>query len=428
MESNNFEQEVRKRMGEFKLAPQEEVWARIEKEIASKKGTHKGILLILLLALISAGGFWWMTYKKPTSKSPSTFENLLNKQNRHEASEINSAAKNPETKNNNVLKSPKPSANISSAQTGTASIKLIKIFSGRSNSSASPKSLKTIKAKSKNHSSEDSSGNFVSANESQNSAFNDIHVSPNIIEHPLNSDLLMSKTFQSQTLNIPPKLSPDLKKPINKKHFWKFGFTFSGGSSWIESMESPALPAYNPQTSGFNAGSYYYMPGYVAYRPGPSSFQSSLSFTAGVFAGRNLSSKTNISVGLSYLQFSIQSNVRNNFEFAEVPVLFHFQVKRNVRFPITLDAGFSAAQMVGSNAQQYNYLYGRWYHDNDLFNKFQANFQAGFSLSVFNRHEREIRFGPGFYYGLIPLANHGIFDGKHLHVLNIHVELLLGEK
>ena len=84
--------------------------------------------------------------------------------------------------------------------------------------------------------------------------------------------------------------------------------------------------------------------------------------------------------------------------------------------------------MAAANAQQYNYLSNSWYHDNDLFKKFQANIHAGFSLAVFNRNGKEIRLGPGFYYGLIPMADQGIFEGKHLHVLNIHVETLLGKK
>jgi len=420
MESNNFEKEVGKMMGEFKLAPEEEVWARIEKEIASKKGTRKIILLFFLLALISTGGFWWMYYPS-ISRSPSTFEDLVKKENSNKTNAITlgDAAKNLQTKNSRLSKSSRPGAHISSVQ--TVSINSTKTFSGKSHAFASAKSVKTI------HFSQTSSGSVVSADQWQREASNNIYVLRKMINQPFVSDLTISKRFQIRTLNTPPKFSPILKKPANKKHGWKLGITFSGGGSWIESMEPRALPAYNVQSSGFNAGSYY-IPGYIYYPSRPSSFQTSFSFTAGVFAERNLSSKTNISVGLSYLQFSIQNNVHNNFEFAEVPFLFHFHVNRNVRFPLTLDAGLSAAQIVGSNAKQYDYLYGRWYHDNDLFNKFQANVQAGFSLPIFNRHQREIRFGPGFYYGLIPLANHGIYDGKHLHVLNIHAQMLFGKK
>lgn len=427
MESNNFEKEVGRRMNEFKLAPEEDVWARIEKEIASKKGTRKIILLFFLLAFISAGGFWW-TYYQSISKSPSTFENLVKKKNSNKRNGIilDNSVKNFQTKNSGLSKSSKRSAHISSVQ--PVSINSTKTISGKSDPVTSAKSVKTITSKSIKSISETSYEAVESLNEWQREVSNNICVPCKIINKPFVPDLTISKRFQSQTLNAPPKVSPALTKQTNKKHAWRSGITFSAGASWIESMEPGALPAYYVQTSGFNTGSYYYMPGYVYYASRPSSFQSSFCFTAGVFAERNLSPKTNISVGLSYLQSSLQNNVRNNFEFAEVPVLFHFHVNRNVRFPLTLDAGLTAAQMVGSNARQYNYLYGRWYHDNDLFNKFQTNVGAGFSLAVSKRHEREIRFGPRFYYGLIPLANHGIYDGKHLHGLNIHAQMLFGKK
>ena len=432
MESSNFEKEVSQKLEEFKIPPEEEVWSRIEKEIAPKGGTRKGVLLFLLLLLISAGGAWWLTHENSASKFPSTFENVVKRENRDEAKGMTSlkVEKNKKTTDANVSQSPKHEANASSSKVETAATNSIKRIPKKSNQFISAKPARSFASKPTDQFSTKQVENIALTDESRNEDLNEIPIPGKIINVPLTGDLTTSKPLQFQTLNPYQPFALNLKKQSIKKGEWTIGFTLSGGSSWIEGKEAHGLYANNVQTGSFNTAYVYYpLRSSYAYHPSrPTSFHASFSFTAGVFAERNLTSKTNVSLGLSYSHLSLQNNVSNNFEFVQLPVLFHFRVNRNDHLPLTFDAGVTASQLMAANAQQYNYFSDRWYHDNDLFNKFQANIYTGFSFTVFNKEGKQILVGPGFSYGFTQLSNSGIYESKHLQVLNLHAEILFGKK
>ncbi len=431
MESNNFEKDVSRKLGEFKIPPEEEVWSRIEKEIAPKRGMRKGVLLFLLLLVIFAGVGWWLTYQNSGSKSPSTFQNVVNREKKNETKRITSpqGEKNKKIIDVDISKSTKQAAGGSSANTGTAPANSTNGISKRSNQFASAKPVRSIASKPTKQFSGKPAEVVAVANE-RNKDLNEIPVPGQLVTVPWYENLSTSKALHFQTLNTSPPVALSLEKQSVKKHKWTIGFTLSGGSAWIKGKEAQALYANNVLTSSFNTAYVYYplRSSYVYYPSRPTSFRTSFSFTAGVFAERNLTANTSVSLGLSYSHLSLQNNVSNSFEFVQLPVLFHFRVNRNDHLPLTFDAGVTVSQLAASNAQQYNYFSDRWYHDNDLFNQFQANMHTGFSFTVFNKKGRQIRVGPAFSYGVIPMANQGLYEGQHLGVLNLHAEMLFGKK
>jgi hypothetical protein len=431
MESNNFEKEVSRKLGEFKIPPEEEVWSRIEKEIAPKRRTGKGVLLFLLLLIISAGVGWWLTHQNSGSKSSSTYQNVVKRENENETKEITSpqGEENMKTTDADVSQSAKPEAGASSSGVEIAASNPTKGISQKSNpfTSANPVSP-FVSTPAKQFSTKPTEVVAV-ANEPKED-FIEIPVPGQLVTIPWFENLSTSKPLHFQTLNTSAPVVLTLKKQSGKKRKWTIGFTLSAGSAWVEGKQPHALYANNVPGSSFNT-SYVYYPlrsSYVYYPSRPTSFRTSFSFTAGVFAERNLTGKTSVSVGLSYSHLSLQNNVTNHFEFVQLPVLFHFRVNRNDHLPLTFDAGVMASQLAAGNAQQYNYFSNRWYHDNELFNKFQANLHTGFSFTVFDQKGRQIRVGPAFSYGVTPMANHGLYEGKHLGVLNLHAEMLFGKK
>jgi len=430
MESNDFEKEVSRKLGEFKIPPEEEVWSRVEKEIAPKRRMRKGVLLFLLL-IISGGAAWWLTHQNSGSKSPSTYQTVVKRENQNETKRIASPQeeKDEKTTDANVSQGSEPETAASSSTVENIASNSTKGISKKSNRISSPKTVRSFTSKpTKQFSTKPTE--TVALSNSSNKNLNEIPVAGELVSVPWFENLSTSKPLHFQTLNTFPPLALNLKKQAIKKRKWTIGFTLSAGSAWVEGKEPHALYANNVQTSGFNSGYVYYplRSSYAYYPSRPISFRTSFSFTAGVVAERNVTPKTTASLGLSYSHLSLQNNVANNFEFLQLPVLFHFRVNRNDQLPLTFDAGVTVSQLVASNAQQYNYFSDRWYHDNDLFNQFQANLHTGFSFTVFDKKGRQIRIGPAFSYGFTPMANQGLYEGKHLGVLNLHAEMLFRKK
>ena len=223
-----------------------------------------------------------------------------------------------------------------------------------------------------------------------------------------------------QTLNTPPSLSVPQKKTSKVRHPWTFGLTLSSGTSWTGNVPSVSYNNLYSSTGSNTGGTYY------AATPDP--FSSSFSYSAGIFVERSLSPKATLSFGLSYLYFSLQNKVRNDFHFVELPVSFRYRVNPNSKLPISFDAGITAGELAGSNALQYNYSNFTWYHDNNLFNKFRVNVQTGISLTLFNKGQYPVSLGPSFSYGLTPLARKGLYAGKKVGILGIRAGILLRKK
>lgn len=413
MEPNKFERQVQQKLEEFKIPPAEEVWSKVEKGINRKRKDRRLLLLVAFLIFLLSAGFWYFNAQKNTSilmnkQIVHNFNPAKNEAAKIKKQDVSSETTNEEKKNTNAFSREEIGTNKSSSKSYSSK----KVFQNTGNSKInSPQKNPYLNAE----------------NISELPDDNNVFVTPKKLTFAWLPDHQNIDLQNPDTLNSRSSLFFSGKKEtIRIHHSWKFGISASAGESWIKNSASPhyyAPTLYSP-SANFAQPLFYNR----FYNSNPPPFKNSFSWSAGVYAERDISKRFDVNLGLSYHHLSLKNNAQNDFDFIELPLQIVFQFIRNRNLPVTLDAGITLAYLVGSNALQYNSLGNNWYHQNDLFNKFQANLQTGFSVAVFNRHQHPVRIGPQFSYSLAKLAHKGLYAGKHVHVIGIHAEVLLKKR
>ena len=241
---------------------------------------------------------------------------------------------------------------------------------------------------------------------------------------------------------------------------WQAGFTGGiGFSSFNESLldrisvvstastfNTLATTSANRNVSNYGAGKDYI-----------SNIQPDLSFYAGVFAQKPLSSRWSVSVGLNMHYYSSRIRVGqqvnyyvpatsslisvpaalsaiqpypsystgddqafiNRYYYLEVPASVEWRINRSRVLPLFWRGGLVLSELMGSNALYYNNQSGVYLKDNGVINHTQLSFSSGLMAALPFRKIR-IQAGPEFQYGITNLlktasgSGHLFYGGMRL--------------
>lgn len=497
MEQNNFEKNVQQKLDGLKIHPSEAVWDNVEKKISKKKKDRRMIFILCFLILFLLSGGYWLFNSGNNNRQVQPVSNLIksdSKPTNNQDSSLNISAISSE---GNSKKH--DSATITAKKSKTEASQQSVIFHDESvNSRINKKQGKLLKedafsskGKTMNSSDNKSVNSKVAPperiirtgnNEENEIVFNNAHHnlsvkkpgisesenqnenadSINNIQNKIFGDSLFNQLKSEKTAKrIIAKSDSSAKKRANnkQKNRWALGVTFSGGASLLgESLfgVDKSNSAYY-QSSSVTSGSGAIVNGGTPYYS-PSAIQNSFAFIAGAFIEKNISSKTKMSLGISYKYFSLINKVgnrispvfipsqyslssdnfyssystqnvyRNNFHYLELPVSVKFQLNNGRNIPLYWQAGINISQLISSNAVQFKPEGRLYYNDNSLFNKTQFGLSTGFSATLFSKQRTPVSIGPYFYYSPTRLANKGLYQDKHFSFIGIRAEILLHKK
>ena len=458
MEQNNFEKNVQQKLGELKVPPSDSVWTNVEKQIGKKDKDRTVVFIFFFFILfLLCGGYWLLNSSKNSGQQKHQLSEV--KKDSKPTNNNNSSLQKSESIINHQAKTP-DSTTVSKEKMKTASIKI------QTKAEVSKQKLQgsTIEA------AERKQIIFLSNNENQRKE-NENKLSIEVNRNPIigdNETVVQKETNIKRTDSVLDKkeiaedssenngqaiAKKEQKKSTEKrKNRWKFGITFSGGTSMISKTPIRNSAFFVSDPGMYNGGipSYYYT---------PSEIRNSTGFIAGIFAEKNISGKKKISIGISYKHSSLLSEVgnkidtsfyslpqaftsfnnvyssavnlktyRNNFHFIEVPISIKFPLNNNSKLPIFWNAGINISQLVATNALQFNSSAGLYYSDNSFFNKTQFGLTTGFSATLFAKGKRPFKLEPYFYYSTVSLANKGLYAAKHFTSIGLKTEILFHQK
>jgi Outer membrane protein beta-barrel domain len=271
------------------------------------------------------------------------------------------------------------------------------------------------------------------------------------------TDIIQEKNYNTTALH--PKQKTD--RQSNK---WKIGFNVSAGISTtqngylgvIGSSNSDAEKAYiaRDNSTGNNAGqgssiTYY-----------PSKIKSGAGLAAGIFVQKNISPKIIFSIGLNYktynsamivgnrvdsaviggTYFSILSSdnyfyrtgtntsYKNHFHFIELPLAVNFKLNNKNKRLVYLTGGISISRLFSSNALQFDTTTGKYYSNNNLFNKTQLNISAGMLFSLSRHPKNPLLAGPDVNFSLNKIASTGLYGDRHYSYFGIRIQKTIGKR
>jgi hypothetical protein len=234
----------------------------------------------------------------------------------------------------------------------------------------------------------------------------------------------------STPITQPLAANTSTKKPGKKKNKWEFGVTAFVGNSNVKDRISfsdifggqKSLDA-NP-SNGFPQGSPQSNFGGPVTPTSPPEPGSGFAWTVGGYAKRKLSARTGISAGLDFSALSTTQRtgvllynsavIRNDFflsavsnyysngtvgshvnryYYLQVPILFHWQLNKGNKLPITWKNGLSFGALVGSDAVIYSAASNVFYRDKQLLNKSVLTYQSGVYVKLFNRKANPLSVG-----------------------------------
>ena len=453
MQENEFEKVVQQKMEVFKLNPSDAVWSKVSATLTKPTKPHKKILLffMFLCFLVVATtfvpvintkhyfkdqtGHLLIQTDKPKTKDSKATAPAINNESEKSSVEMfdpetkknanNTVSKDLATRQAPVLVQVVTTSDIKSSLKkikNGAGKKIIKIAAGSVGENAdlinneNEKVTQVFTEEKKNFST---------------SKLKDIQITDSLINPVLAKKL--NDTAKNKSLLV-------VKNIKNSKNKWKLGITLAIGKSATGNgyLISGNDRSYNyssyPQSSaGSNTG----------YRS--IAINSGIAFSAGIFATHKLGSKTNIMVGLNYKLFRTSiivgkqitgnnnivyetGNTKtyyNNYHFAELPITFQMQFISIKKRPVFLDAGISVAQLIQTNALQFDPAQTRYFIDNNLFHKTIIGFSAGLSFNIASKKSTPFLLGPQIYYSATPLANKGLYTNSRYSFAGIRLQKII---
>ncbi len=457
MEENRFEKQVQQKMDELKIQPSESVWKKIEAQIEKKSSSKRGLLILFLLfgLLFFAGYFIWDSKQQPVSgkiiseKNTKTENSTIPIPRESKNGKSNAIpglgskgdiaiqdSPNQESVNKNPLRRYKISSSKKIKST---------IIEGEQSSEPSQE---------QNELPTDISTESSVANENKISHERELSevkpgdVLPNASAEKIDADSAsqvvadkaIMQDFDSSTKKQTKAIAEVVKKAAKNK--WKFGITFSGGISNIKNNFLSDEKAFS-YTQDPSASISVPIP--QIYVSQPSAIRNKFGFTAGVFAEKNLSSKTSIVLGLNFKSFNTSHNVtrssptlaysgrsavytyNSHYNFLELPANLKIQIGNGKVMPLFWEGGLTISQLINSNALQFNSGSGNYYDDNSVFNKTQFGLNTAISLSLFSKKKSSLLIGPHFYYGTSKIANEGLYNNKHFVYTSLQARYIFGK-
>jgi hypothetical protein len=255
----------------------------------------------------------------------------------------------------------------------------------------------------------------------------------------INQDKILMKDSIISNDSYSKKQLEEINKKPESKNSWNFGITFSTGiSSTVSNIFGNSQKSIVYSSPGNTTGS-----GNVLI-PTPSVLKSSLALITGIVIEKNISKSTSLTTGLNYKLYHLKSTVGSDstiyyradnsvntyhhlFHYIELPVGFKFHIIKFKNTSLSVNTGLSISQLIGSNALQYNYISGYYYHDNSLLNKTLVGFTLGIDATLFSNRNRPILIGPYLNFELTKTADEG-YQQHHFIYTGLRAQYLFRKK
>lgn len=463
MSGHEFENKVQAKLDELRLSPSDAVWTQLASQIQKRKRRRRVIFLLMpLLVLLGAGGAWsiWDSSPAPvaqTSKSES------NDNDRKNAANPSLPAPLPETGTAKSNPGEQDNIAVQQAPTGAARSFTEDYRKGIDDVHSLSRQKRTGPVSVQNPSRSKAAGNspvnrqlpvadgskdyqaFLTTPET---AHSDRFFKASLVTRiPFNSDGSPARNrialpTDSLTPVAPP--SGNRRRPQN----WSWGLQgLLGASRIVEGGIGQFFgsAAVQDNASYMPASGNQQQPAFPA--PGKASTVSQgFHWQGGIYAERKISRRVSLSAALLYSYFSTshtvgkqvdslrtinnsatnsllvrsyylndrQQNYTNKYHFIELPVSMHVQLNPESRIPLRLTAGLNFAQLIQTNALQYDGVTGVYYKDPALIRKSQLGIHAGFSVIAFARSARPLELGPFINYKISSLMRNVVDQQRNM--------------
>ena len=267
-----------------------------------------------------------------------------------------------------------------------------------------------------------------------------------------------------QAKNYSVENSP-IKKviPLQQKYQWKIGLNFSVGASSTQNGYLGIVGSGNGNASGAYTSAGL-VPGCancanngVYYRP--SAIKPAAGIVLGIFVQKNISPKTAFSIGLNYKMYNsvmktgsrvdsaviannnsylsqsnffyrtgINTRYKNHFHFLEIPLALNIKLGKQNKHPLYLNTGISIAQLIATNALQFDTASVKYYSNNSLFNKTQIGISAGLLFSLSGSAKNPFLVGPDIHVSLNRMAATGLYQSSNYSYFGIQIKKIFGKK
>ncbi|MDN3654693.1 hypothetical protein QWZ08_03580 [Ferruginibacter paludis] len=252
---------------------------------------------------------------------------------------------------------------------------------------------------------------------------------------------------------------------IKQTSKWKLGVNFSAGISAtnnqylgiIGSSNSDANKAYYSadqiSTPGNNSQA-----GTPVYRP--SKISSGAGIIAGIFVQKNISPAAILSIGLNYKMYNTtmtvgsqldsivpannylnlssaayrfyrtgaSSNYKNHFHFIELPVAVKIALNKKHKRAAYVTTSIAIARLISSNALQFDTASGKYYSNNNLLKKTQANVSVGALFSMSRMTKNPLLIGPEINFGVNKIARENLYGGRRYSYFGLRLQKNFGKK
>lgn len=509
MPENEFEKKVSSELQGLKVKPSETVWIRVEERIRKKK-KRRVFMIVFLLAGIALLGYWqWdnflgeskgdITKTETPSQEKNTSANRSDQDTNNEnkiddkTQEVKTNVESKDVDDKKLLNIDKASKRIPS-DVSKDKITEQKTINRKKNSGPAvqgkgkpgnnkkiskpgqkkvvaltdadlailsiddPKTVKdtaTAKDIDDDNVNPDKNQNFNPTNNKIDAIKVDtlvkkVDVKKDSLAKKVDS-VLKAVAVDSPIVNIP-------KKPSNKT--WKWGAQFIPGISFLNengfsiSMEKSA-DALNYQNPSSGSGT-------VAPGQKPSEVKPGFAFQLGGFIQRQLTQKTNLSLGLQYGFYSTRIGIglrrdsllrfanlfssmgeansvynaggdtihyTNRYHFIELPLRFQWQLNKNKTWPISWNAGASVSYLFATNALMYDTAFnGIYYQNKKLLNRTQLSLSTGISFTIANNRRMQWGLGPFIDFHLNKLVDNPFERKKYLLFTGVRTSVLFNSK
>ena len=293
----------------------------------------------------------------------------------------------------------------------------------------------------------------------------------NIVGSPVVSSMKKSISLVKDTVASLKKLTEKANAVVKKSerlrqtNKWRWGVNFSAGVATtsneylgiIGSSNSDANKAYYSADQISGAGNNS-QAGNPVYRP--SKIRSGASVTAGIFIQKNISLKTTVSVGLNYKTYNTtmavgsqldsiipannylnlssaaytfyrtgaSSNYKNYFHFIELPIALNVALNKQHKRAVYLTTSIAIARLIGSNALQFDTASGKYYSNNNLLNKTQANVSIGALIGLSRMGKNPVLIGPDISFGLNKIAKANLYGDRRYSYFGLRLQKNFGKK
>lgn len=489
MQENKFEKEVQQSMDELRLNPSDAVWNRIEAAIIKKKTEKKvGWIISLLVAGLLGSILSWnyfttrqalennsikktktaheqtvdavisttsaKTVKKSTIANNTDYlkplfdKNLMQKN--EAVKDILNISKQvinykieKDKKTQPSQKNPVDGSGNNTDESFHQNQKNRAFIKGNKNIQISKVAIETVSNETEENSLNKMTGNINKQNVSVITTSATIDLNNTLFEQMQLSDKLIT----GRQIII-KKQKTAANKTSEKRKKIALGISFAAGRAATSGnyLGNIANPVYYDYLAAANNSS---IPGGSVSNKLPSPVEPGIGFNIGLQAVKNISRKSTIAAGVSYQQMNTSIRVgmpvtnaqgkatfstgksngyNNRYHFIQLPVDFSTQFTNFKRHNLFFNAGFSVAQLIQTNALQFDNIRGQYEIDNTKYNKTTAALSTGVSINLSKNADAPLLLGTDFYYSITPIASKGLYANSRYSFLGVRLQKTFAHK